>query len=113
MLTCCSTAIGTGANHHHDEMPDLKEMYPAITRHTQGLIIIADSSPSLCGRRRVIETGSRAKTLYCEDCKSQAQIDGVGQDKAYVRDNPVFRGILDWMKERGRVIQIDSNKALA
>jgi hypothetical protein len=111
MLICYSTAIGAGANHHHDEMPDLKEIYAAITRHTQGLIIIADSSPSLCGKRRVVETGSRAKPLYCEDCKSQAQIDGLGKEKSYVRDNPMFRGILDWTKDHGRVIQIDSNTA--
>jgi hypothetical protein len=105
------TAIGARANHHHDEMPKSKEIYATITRHTQGLIIIADSSPSLCGKRRVLDTGSRAKLVYCEDCKRQGRIDGLGQEKAYVRDNPTFRGILDWMKEHDRVIQIDSNIA--
>jgi hypothetical protein len=103
------TAVGAGINHHHDFMPDRKEIYTAITSHSKGLVIVADTSPSICGKRQVVETGSRAKILYCEECKSRADSEGSGDQKTFPRDDSTIRDVFDWMEGHGRVLQIDSN----
>ncbi|EPE35560.1 P-loop containing nucleoside triphosphate hydrolase [Glarea lozoyensis ATCC 20868] len=103
------TAVGAGINHHHDFMPDRKEIYTAITSHSKGLVIVADTSPSKCGKRQVVETGSRAKILYCEECKSRADSEGSDHQKTFPKEDPTIRAAFDWMEGHGCTIQIDSN----